>query len=125
MIKIKRIYEDPVETDGYRILIDRLWPRGVTKKRAKIDLWLKEVTPSDKLRKWYSHDPQKWSEFQNKYKTELIDKLDSLNQIKTIEKLLTLNMPQPMPNHFHITPNYLRMIKCEPLHNFLCFLIIL
>jgi uncharacterized protein YeaO (DUF488 family) len=86
MIKIKRIYEDPVKTDGYRILIDRLWPRGVTKKRAKIDLWLKEVTPSDKLRKWYSHDPQKWSEFQNKYKTELIDKLDSLNQIKTIEK---------------------------------------
>ena len=50
MIKIKRIYEDPVETDGYRILIDRLWPRGVSKERAKIDLWLKEVTPSDKLR---------------------------------------------------------------------------
>ena len=81
MIKIKRIYEDYSETDGFRILIDRLWPRGVTQKRAKIDLWLKEVTPSDKLRKWYSHDPQKWSEFQNKYKTELIDKLDSLNQI--------------------------------------------
>jgi len=68
MIKIKRIYEDPVETDGYRILIDRLWPRGVSKERDKIDLWLKEVTPSDKLRKWYSHDPQKWNEFQKNIK---------------------------------------------------------
>ena len=83
LIKIKRIYDDPVETNGYRILVDRLWPRGVTKERAKIDLWLKEIAPSDNLRKRYSHDPQKWSEFQNKYKTELIDKLD---QIKTIEK---------------------------------------
>jgi len=68
MIETKRIYEDPVETDGYRILIDRLWPCGVSKERAKIDLWLKEVTPSDKLRKWYSHDPQKWNEFQKNIK---------------------------------------------------------
>ena len=68
MIETKRIYEDPVETDGYRILIDRLWPRGVSKERSKIDLWLKEVTPSDKLRKWYSHDPQKWNEFQKNIK---------------------------------------------------------
>lgn len=54
MIQIKRIYKDPVKADGYRILVDRLWPRGVSKEYAKIDLWLKEVTPSDKLRKWYS-----------------------------------------------------------------------
>ena len=63
-----------------------MWPRGVSKERAKIDLWLKEVTPSDKLRKWYSHDPQKWSEFQKKYKIELTDNLDSLDKIKKLEK---------------------------------------
>jgi len=86
MIQIKRIYADPVTEDGYRILVDRLWPRGVSKERAKIDLWLKEVTPSDKLRKWYSHDPQKWNEFQKKYKIELTDNLDSLDKIKKLEK---------------------------------------
>ena len=86
MIHIKRIYEIPKKTDGYRILVDRLWPRGVSKDRAKIDLWLKEITPSNKLRKWYGHDPQKWDEFQKRYKIELVDKLDSLEIIKTLEK---------------------------------------
>jgi uncharacterized protein YeaO (DUF488 family) len=86
MIQIKRIYKDPVKADGYRILVDRLWPRGVSKEYAKIDLWLKEVTPSDKLRKWYSHDPQKWNEFKKKYKIELTDNLDSLDKIKKLEK---------------------------------------
>ncbi len=86
MIKIKRIYKDPDESDGYRILVDRLWPRGVSKERAKINLWLKDVTPSDKLRKWYSHDPKKWDEFQKKYEMELVGKTDSLDEIRTMEK---------------------------------------
>lgn len=86
MIKIKRIYEDPMELDGCRILVDRLWPRGMSKERAKIDLWLKEVTPSDKLRKWYLHDPKKWKEFQKKYEIELVEKPDSLDKLKAIEK---------------------------------------
>ena len=86
MIRIKRIYEDSTKADGYRILVDRLWPRGISKERAKADLWLKEVTPSDKLRKWYSHDPEKWNEFQIKYKIELKDKSDALSKIKKIEK---------------------------------------
>lgn len=86
MIKIKRIYEDSTKADGYRILVDRLWPRGISKERAHADLWLKEVTPSDKLRKWYSHDPEKWNEFQKKYKAELKDKTDELSEIKKIEK---------------------------------------
>jgi len=86
MIRIKRIYEDSTKADGYRILVDRLWPRGVSKERAKADLWLKEVSPSDKLRKWYSHDPEKWNEFQKKYKIELKDKSDVLGKIKKIEK---------------------------------------
>ena len=86
MFQIKRIYDEPSVDDGYRILVDRLWPRGVSKARAKVDLWLKEVTPTNKLRKWYSHDPKKWSEFQRMYKNELKDRLDALDKIKQIEK---------------------------------------
>lgn len=71
MIKIKRIYEAPTAEDGIRILIDRLWPRGLSKNSAKVDLWLKEIAPSDKLRKWFAHDPKKWIEFKQKYFKEL------------------------------------------------------
>lgn len=71
MIKLKRAYEEPAKSDGERILVERLWPRGVTKEQAKIDLWLKEVSPSFELRKWYAHDVTKWTEFRRRYKTEL------------------------------------------------------
>jgi uncharacterized protein YeaO (DUF488 family) len=71
MIKIKRIYEAPTAEDGIRILIDRLWPRGLSKNSARVDLWLKEIAPSDKLRKWFAHDPKKWIEFKQKYFKEL------------------------------------------------------
>jgi uncharacterized protein YeaO (DUF488 family) len=93
MIKIKRIYEDSSETDGYRILIDRLWPRGISKERAKIDLWIKEIAPSNDLRKWYSHNSEKAKQFQKKYITELNDNSDSLNEVKQIikdQKTITL-----------------------------------
>jgi uncharacterized protein YeaO (DUF488 family) len=63
-ISIKRVYEAPLSTDGKRVLVDRLWPRGKTKEEAKIDLWLKDVAPSTELRKWYGHNPEKWLEFQ-------------------------------------------------------------
>ncbi len=62
-IQLKRVYEDPSEEDGTRILVDRLWPRGLTKEKARVDLWLKEIAPSNELRKWFAHDPGKWSEF--------------------------------------------------------------
>jgi uncharacterized protein YeaO (DUF488 family) len=71
MIKIKRIYEEPSEDDGYRILVDRLWPRGLSKKKSKIDLWLRDIAPSNDLRKWFSHDPAKWNEFKKRYIKEL------------------------------------------------------
>jgi uncharacterized protein YeaO (DUF488 family) len=71
MIKIKKIYDLPTGDDGIRILVDRLWPRGLSKEKAKVDLWLKEIAPSDKLRKWFSHDPKKWTEFREKYFKEL------------------------------------------------------
>jgi uncharacterized protein YeaO (DUF488 family) len=86
MIKIKRIYDKASEEDGFRILVDRLWPRGMSKGKAKVDLWLKEVAPSDDLRKWFSHDPQKWQEFKKRYGKELKDKQELLRIIKQAEK---------------------------------------
>ena len=70
-IAIKRVYEESKASDGTRILVDRLWPRGLAKEKAKVDLWLKEVAPSNELRKWFGHDPKKWTEFQKRYKEEL------------------------------------------------------
>lgn len=70
-VSIKRVYETPSPEDGRRILIDRLWPRGLTKEKAKIDLWLKDVAPSGELRTWFGHDPAKWPEFQRRYEAEL------------------------------------------------------
>jgi uncharacterized protein YeaO (DUF488 family) len=71
MIKIKRIYEARSAGDGYRILVDRLWPRGMKKETANINIWMKEIAPSSELRKWFNHDPEKWKSFLAKYKTEL------------------------------------------------------
>jgi uncharacterized protein YeaO (DUF488 family) len=70
-IRIKRVYEQPAPDDGTRILVDRLWPRGLTKEKAKVDLWLKDVAPSTELRKWFAHDPARWTEFQTRYRDEL------------------------------------------------------
>lgn len=71
MIKIKRIYEPVDKADGYRVLVDRLWPRGIKKETAGIELWLKEIAPSTELRKWFNHDPEKWESFRKKYYAEL------------------------------------------------------
>ena len=68
---LKRAYEAPAHDDGYRVLVDRLWPRGVSKANARIDLWLKEVAPSTELRQWFGHDPAKWTEFKQRYRAEL------------------------------------------------------
>jgi len=71
MIQVKRVYERPSEPDGLRILVDRLWPRGVSKKEAHIDRWARELAPSDKLRVWFGHDPSRFPEFRERYRTEL------------------------------------------------------
>jgi uncharacterized protein YeaO (DUF488 family) len=86
MIKIKRIYEPVASDDGFRILVDKLWPRGLSKEKAKVDLWLKVIAPSDDLRKRFCHDPKKWEEFKSKYLKELESKKELLNRIKQIEK---------------------------------------
>lgn len=78
MIKLKRIYDPSSREDGNRVLVDRLWPRGVRKEDAHIDKWLKDIAPSDALRKWYSHDPSRWEEFKQRYTNELKDKKELL-----------------------------------------------
>lgn len=70
-LRVKRIYAPPAAADGKRILVDRLWPRGLTKEAARIDHWAKEIAPSNELRQWYAHDPAKWGQFQRRYRAEL------------------------------------------------------
>lgn len=87
MLKIKRVYEKSSKDDGFRILVDRLWPHGLSKEKAKIDLWLKDIGVSTELRKWFSHDPKKWAEFKRRFYAELRTKKDSIavlmDKIKT------------------------------------------
>jgi uncharacterized protein YeaO (DUF488 family) len=82
MIKLKRVYEKPSRDDGLRVLVERLWPRGVSKERAAVDLWLKELAPSPELRKWFGHDPARWVEFQRRYFKELAAKRDAIKQLR-------------------------------------------
>ena len=84
MVKVKRAYQTAETDDGFRILVDRLWPRGLTKERAKIDLWLKDAAPSTELRKWFSHDPARWTEFKSRYFEEL--NKDKMEPVKLILK---------------------------------------
>src|SRR6185437_8774953 len=86
MIATKRAYETYAPSDGYRVLVDRLWPRGVSKAKAHVDLWMKEIAPSDKLRKWFGHDPKRWAEFQKRYREELKAKSELLDQLRALQK---------------------------------------
>jgi uncharacterized protein YeaO (DUF488 family) len=86
MIETKRVYEPYDKEDGCRILVDRLWPRGLAKEEARVDLWLKEIAPSDELRKWFSHDHDKWEEFKKRYEQEVKSKQELLQKIKVMEK---------------------------------------
>jgi uncharacterized protein YeaO (DUF488 family) len=86
-VQIKRVYEEPSTSDGKRILIDRLWPRGLTKEKAKVDLWLKDIAPSTELRQWFGHDPSKWNEFKKRYHDELKKNREII--VKLIEQLKT------------------------------------
>jgi uncharacterized protein YeaO (DUF488 family) len=86
MIKMKRVYDQQAKEDGFRILVDRLWPRGVSKEKVKVDLWLREIAPSNDLRKWFYHDPKKWEDFKIRYERELKGKQELLHKIKEAEK---------------------------------------
>ena len=83
-IQIKRVYDEPSTADGARMLIDRLWPRGVSKAKAKVDLWLKAIAPSTPLRQWFGHDPGKWEEFKKRYKDELNHNSEAVAQLRAL-----------------------------------------
>ena len=91
-LAIKRVYEKPAKTDGLRILVDRLWPRGISKQKAAIDLWLKDIAPSTELRKWFGHDPERWTEFRRRYRAELKANKDAV-------KALRAELPPGPPQH--------------------------
>lgn len=82
--RLKRVYEKPGPEDGFRILVDRLWPRGLRKKKAAVDAWLKDIAPSDRLRRWFNHDPRKWPEFKKRYHRELAAKADLVGVVEAI-----------------------------------------
>jgi uncharacterized protein YeaO (DUF488 family) len=85
-IQIKRAYQKPALEDGIRILVDRLWPRGLSKKAAGIDQWAKEIAPSTKLRKWFAHDPERWKEFGRRYRAELQGQAEKLEDIRRLAR---------------------------------------
>jgi uncharacterized protein YeaO (DUF488 family) len=81
-IRIKRIYDAPARSDGWRVLVDRIWPRGISKDSAAVDEWLREIAPSTELRKWFAHDPQRWTEFRRRYRAELRGRTSELNALR-------------------------------------------
>lgn len=103
MIYLKRAYDPAARRDGLRILVDRLWPRGVSKEKAQLDLWLKEIAPSTELRKWFNHDPEKWAEFRRRYRSELKQKGDVLLLLKhcTTESAVTFIYAAHDEEHNH------------------------
>jgi len=86
VLKLKRIYESPQASDGFRVLVDRVWPRGVSKQTAHLDLWLKDVAPSTELRRWYGHDPARFEEFRRRYEAELAEPpaADALRRLRDL-----------------------------------------
>ncbi|HEX5423297.1 MAG TPA: DUF488 domain-containing protein [Candidatus Acidoferrales bacterium] len=86
MFKVKRVYDAAKPDDGYRVLVDRIWPRGMSKEKARVDLWMKEIGPSDRLRKWFGHDPKRWAEFQKRYRVELKEKSELAGELRELEK---------------------------------------
>ena len=86
MLWIKRIYEPAGKKDGCRILVDRLWPRGLKKEAARVDEWMKEIAPSNALRKWFGHKPERWAEFQKRYRGELVKKKELLQTLRAMER---------------------------------------
>jgi uncharacterized protein YeaO (DUF488 family) len=86
VIRIKRIYDPPQSSDGCRVLVDRLWPRGVSRNQARLDLWMKEIAPSDALRKWFAHKPERWAGFQSRYRRELRARPELVRQLRRLAK---------------------------------------
>ncbi|MCA0211475.1 MAG: DUF488 domain-containing protein [Proteobacteria bacterium] len=112
-LKLKRAYEPAAPSDGIRILVDRLWPRGVSKAEAHLDEWLKEVAPSTELRKWFGHDPARWTEFQHRYRIELAQHSDCLDHIRNLARTQTVTLVFSARDEVHNDAVVLHDVLCE------------
>ena len=92
MLKIRRVYDPPSKADGRRVLVDRLWPRGMKKEAARVDEWMRDISPSDGLRKWFSHDPSKWKDFRIKFRKELKSKHDLVEKLRNYSRQGTVTL---------------------------------
>jgi uncharacterized protein YeaO (DUF488 family) len=100
-VKLKRVYERPAQDDGIRVLVDRLWPRGVKKADAAIDRWLKEIAPSTALRQWFGHDPARWEEFRRRYVEELRAHAEELAELRALAKRGTITLVYGARDEMH------------------------
>jgi uncharacterized protein YeaO (DUF488 family) len=116
-IRLKRAYEPPSVEDGLRVLVDRLWPRGLGKSEAAIDRWLKEVAPSNELRRWFGHDPRKWDEFRRKYEAELSDQTDPLKELRQAAREGPLTLVYSARDQEHNQAVVLRDVLKGTLHD--------
>ena len=100
-ISIKRAYVTPAPEDGFRILVDRLWPRGLSKERARIDLWLKDIAPSTGLRKWFGHEPARWQEFRRRYRAEVDNQPEKLAELRALAKRRPITLVYSARDELH------------------------
>jgi len=112
-LRLKRAYESPAPDDGKRILVDRLWPRGLSKDRAALDDWIKDIAPSTELRKWFGHDPARWAEFQRRYKIELRQHGAELDRIRSLAKKQTVTLLYAARDEEHNDAVVLRDVLSE------------
>lgn len=113
-VRLKRPYEPPAASDGTRVLIDRLWPRGVRKDAAALDLWLKDIGPSTELRKWFGHEPSRWAEFRRRYADEIAQKPQLLAQLRDIARQGVLTMVYSAHDEQHNDALVLQELSLHP-----------
>jgi uncharacterized protein YeaO (DUF488 family) len=100
-VRLKRAYEPPEKSDGTRILVDRRWPRGVSKEEAELDQWIKEISPSAELRTWFGHDPRRWDEFQSRYRAELAEHSDMVKDLRARAREGTITLVYSARDEVH------------------------
>jgi uncharacterized protein YeaO (DUF488 family) len=116
-IELKRAYDKPSPQDGYRVLVDRLWPRGISKQDAELDLWMKEISPSDELRKWFHHDRSQWGEFRRRYLSELKEHREALRPLAQRARgervTLVYSAKDEKHNNAVVLKQYLKMLGAD------------
>lgn len=112
-LRLKRAYEPAARDDGSRILVERLWPRGVPKAKAALDDWMKEIAPSTELRKWFGHDPERWPEFQRRYRLELRQHAKELDRIRAMAKTQTVTLVYSAHDEEHNAAIVLRQVLLD------------